>query len=158
MRRIIPVILATVILTACSSIDCPVNNTVYAKYVLGGEVDAIPGTLTVKTKRANGSDTTLLNELSFAKDFLLPISYVRPTDILVFQLTDTNAVTYIDTVKLSKINTPHFESVDCSPSYFHQLTGVTWTKKAIDSIIISNSKVTYDTTGGHVQIYFKSDL
>ena len=158
MRRIVPVLLAVILLSACSSIDCPLNNQAYVKYVLKGDVDAIPGILSVSIERADGTDTLVLNQLSYAPDFILPVSYNRPTDVLLFQLTGPDDIVYTDTVTLNKTDYPHFESVDCPPSYFHELKGVTWTQEAIDSIIITNPTVTNDTTGGHVQIYFKSDL
>lgn len=156
MRRLIFAALTVVMVCACSSIDCPLNNAVYSKYVLKGDVGVLEKTLTVTTQRADGRDT-LLNELTNFTEFVLPMSYANETDILIFVTTDSNAVKLTDTVRVSKTNEPHFESVDCSPSYFHTIKDVTYTQNAIDSIIISKSKVTYDTTGGHLHIYFKSD-
>ncbi len=158
MRKLMPFIAALLIVSACSSIDCPLNNVVYAKYILQGDVRAIPGELTVSTRRADGRDTVILDALSDAADFVLPISYIRPTEVLFFQLRDSNSVLHYDTVTYTKTDMPHFESVDCGPNFFHKLTGVTWTKQFIDSIIISKSTVNYDTTGGNVQIYLKPGL
>lgn len=50
-------------LAACSSIDCPLNNVVYAKYKLKGDVTKLEDYLTVTTKRADGNDTILLTSL-----------------------------------------------------------------------------------------------
>ena len=38
----------------CSSIECPLNNTVYTKYKLAGDVTTLTGTLTVAIKRKIG--------------------------------------------------------------------------------------------------------
>ena len=156
MRRLIFAILAAVIVCACSSIDCPLNHSVYSKYVLKGDVDTLKKLRTVTSQKADGKDT-VLNALYDFTHFELPMSYANDTDVLIFETTDSNAVTVTDTVKVTKTNEPRFESVDCTPSYFHTITDVAYTKNAIDSIIISKSKVTYDTTGAHLHIYFKSD-
>ena len=38
-------------LSACSSIDCPLNNRVYASFRLAGDVSTLTDTLTVSTPR-----------------------------------------------------------------------------------------------------------
>ena len=158
MRRVIFAILTAVVVCACSSIDCPLNNAVYSKYVLKGDVGLMEKMLTVTTQKTDGTDSlVLLNLLANFTEFELPMSYANETDVLIFEITDSNAVTLTDTVRVAKTNEPHFESVDCSPSYYHTIKDVTWTMNAIDSIIIAKSKVTYDTTGGNLHIYFKSD-
>ena len=112
-------------------------------------------TLTVSTPRAYGSDTILLNNQINVNEFLLPMSYLQDDDILYFTMTDESRFTRRDTVVVSKTNNPHFESVECSPSYFHTITGISHTHNTIDSIIISKSKVDYDTEVDNLHIYFK---
>ena len=63
--------------------------------------------------------------------------------------------TTLDTVTVTKENHPHFESVDCSPAYFHTITAVSTTHNAIDSVVIKNPDVNYDTSKKHFYIYFK---
>lgn len=141
---------------ACSSIDCPFNHTVVSSYVLKGNVTALTDTLTITTTRADGTDTILLNRSVATDSFSLPVSFVRSEDVLVLTLTSAANIITRDTIKVSKINQPHFESVDCGISYFHTLTDVKSTTNAIDSIVIKNKSVTYDTSQGHFYIYFKS--
>ena len=161
MRRLIPLlILASAVLTACSSIDCPFNNTVYSQYVLmkggGIKADTLTDTLTILTTRRDGQDTIIFNRGVKTTSFSLPMSYTRDQDALFFQLKDTLGHIVHDTIKVSKTNTPHFESVDCPMSYFHTITAVNTSHHAIDSIILVNPNVTYDTSSPHFLIYFKS--
>ncbi len=137
---------------SCSSIDCPVQNTVYTVCQLN---DTLKDTLTISTTRlgAKGGDTILLNKAINQTSFKLPISYKQPVDRLVFS-TQKLAVT--DTVLISKNNIPHFESVDCGLTYFHEITSVSYTKRGIDSIVILKPTVDYDPKNPHLCIYFKA--
>ena len=137
MRRIVVVLFLTlIILAACTSIDCPVQNKVYTNYNLyksDGSVDTLTvDTLTIVTKVADGTLDTLLNQ---------------STGITYFEL---------DTIRVRKEDLPHFESVDCGMSYFHKLTSVSNTKFILDSVVISNPNVNYDTNIEHFRIYFKA--
>ena len=60
-----------------------------------------------------------------------------------------------DTITVTKEDRPHFESVDCSPLYFHTITAINTTNNAIDSVVIINPDVSYDTSKKHIYIYFK---
>ena len=157
MRQLTIIFLVALLLCACSSIDCPLNNVVLAKYVLKGNVSTLEKTLTINLVRAGDRDSTWLNQIDHVTDFVLPMSYANETDVLVFLITDSTSTTIVDIVRVTKTNEPHFESVDCAPNYFHTIKDVTWTQNAIDSIIIAKAKVNYDTTGGNLHIYFKSD-
>ena len=159
MRKIVFVIFASLLLCACSTIDCPLLNTVYTVYNIynsNGKADTLKDTLTIFSRRVNGTDSVFINQDVNIKTFSLPISYSAPADTLYFNIKDTLKKNYIDTVVVMKENTPHFESVDCNPSYFHKITGVKRTKNRIDSITIKNSTVNYDATKEHFHIYFKS--
>lgn len=160
MRRIIPILFILLSLSACSSIDCPIKNTVYTVYNLyksNGSVDTLADTITIYAQRMNGSDTILINKDVKIKTFSLPVSYTLPEDILFFNITDTAGNSKKDTLWIAKENTPHFESVDCSPNYFHTLTGIKYTRHAIDSVVIFNNNVTYDASKEHFHIYFKNN-
>ena len=161
MRRIIPLLVKTIaLLAACSSIDCPFNNTVYSQYTLakGNSLnpDTLNDTLTIFTKRSNGQDTIIYNKGVKTTQLNLPMSYTRNEDVLVFQLKDTLGNIVHDTIKVSKTNTPHFESVDCDMTYFHTITAVSTSKHAIDSVVLITPNVTYDTSSPHFRIHFKS--
>ncbi len=153
MRRLLYIMVATAALASCSSIDCPLNNTVYATYWMSGQVDTLKDTLTVSLVRVDGSDTIFLNRLTSATNFSLPVSYAQAEDVLLFQFADTTGTTLTDTVRIAKENTPHFEAVDCSPNYFHTLTAITTTHHRIDSLTINNPSVDYDATKQHILVY-----
>lgn len=159
MRRIIPAVLTcAAVCVACSSIDCPVQNTVntvYGLYKGDGTPDTLRhDTLTISTIRRDGNDTVLLNRKVGATTFELPISSGAPTDTLLVELKDSTR-RMVDTLFVSKDDNPHFESVDCNMSYFHTLTGIKWTGNAIDSATITKRQVDYDASSQHIRIYFK---
>lgn len=143
-------------LFSCSNIDCPVQTAVYTVYHIYNEEgqDTLTDSLSVWTRNSKGEDTLLLNRSVGISSFSLPISYVRPEDTLVFRIGDVGGYETIDTVWVKKDDRPHFESVDCSPSYFHTLTAVRCTHRGIDSIVIHHSEVNYDPSTEHFHIYF----
>lgn len=147
------------ILAACTSIDCPVQNSVFTVYNLkkGYDlgVDTLRDTLTISTIRMEGNDTVLLNKNINTTTFSLPISYSNAEDTLFFEISNKDWHS-IDTVYIKKDNTPHFESVDCQVSFFHDIKEVRTTNYAIDSIVINKSLVDYDQTTEHFHIYFKN--
>ena len=155
---------------ACSSIDCPVENVVSTQYQVldtSGTKLKLTDTLTVVSKRLDGKDTSLLDPTLYNKginisEFSLPISYSHPEDILLFHFDNTvisDSVNInlhvVDTVWVQKVDLPHFESVDCNSSFFHELTGVHCTHNYIDSIVIKNTSVTYDAGTVHFLLYPK---
>lgn len=156
MRRLLYLI-GLVVIVSCSSIDCPVNNTVHTRYCFyntDGDSLVLMDTLTVTTVKKDGTDTLILNRLVGKASFSLPMSYSHPEDVLVFNLFDNDYSVY-DTVWVKKDDIPHFESVDCKVAYFHQLTGVRYTTHFVDSIVIKNPSVDYDKQTIHFYIYPK---
>ena len=160
MRKIIGLIFTIILLGACTSIDCPVENNVITVYNLkkaNGLTDTLKvDTLTVKTRVAEGKDSMLLNRATGITTYDMNISYTQPEDVFFYTLLDTLGNTYRDTVYVKKENYPHFESVDCQPAYFHKLTEVQTTHHIIDSIVIKRSTVNYDSKNEHFHIYFKA--
>ena len=147
--------------SACSSIDCPVKNTVavyydVSQYDAAGELvaDTLTDTLWVWTQRADGKDT-LMNRFIDKSRFSLPISYQHPEDVLIFCIRDTSLTYTLDTVCLKKEDIPHFESVDCAAHYFHEITGVRCTHNGIDSLVLGTTSVTYDDAVTNLRIFFK---
>lgn len=158
MRKMIIALL--VVLTAavgCTSIDCPVQNTVYTSYKLmrGEAVDTLRDTMYVLTFRGDGSDTILFNAGIGLTAFTLPIGYSNPEDTLYFVMRNAGYLA-VDTVWIKKENIPHFESVDCSASFFHRLTALRSTHNAIDSLVINKSFVDYDASTEHIHLYLKA--
>lgn len=150
MRKLLYLLIIAALLGACSTVDCLLNNTVYTYYVLRGPVRTLPDTLTISTRTGNGADSVLINKQVNTDSFSLPVSYNRNEDVLVFQ---TNHL--LDTISIEKTNIPHFESVDCGVNYFHTITGVKFTRHAIDSVVIHHNSVNYDVSQKHFYIYFK---
>lgn len=138
------------LLIGCSSVDCPLNNSVYVKYKLVGSVAKLPEKLSISTKKTDGNDSVLINQLENAAEFSLPVSYIQDTDILYFQVGNST-----DTVWMDKTNEPHFESVDCGVNYFHTITNIRHTNHTIDSIVINRNKINYDISEDHIHLYFK---
>jgi hypothetical protein len=149
-------------LTACSSIDCPVQNLVETQYALMDAYDnpdiLDTDTLNIWTRRVDGTDTLVLNSLyGEASTFSLPISYTQPEDIFCLRLNTRERVSYQDTIRIEKENYPHFESVDCQAAYFHDITAVSSTHNFIDSVTIHHSQVNYDVSNTHIYIYLKAN-
>ena len=139
---------------SCSTIDCPLNNTTYTKYKLMGDIKTLNDTLTISTTKQEGTDSVLINKDVKVDSFILPMSYHQPEDVFYFTVKNKYLQEYKDTVVVKKKDQPHFESVDCSPSFFHTITEVKTTHNLIDSIVINNKDVNYDASKAHFYIYF----
>ena len=71
---------ALFVLAACSSIDCPLNNRVYATFRLDGDITKMEDTLTVAVPRAadyKDDDTVIINRLAGFDSIALPMSRHR---------------------------------------------------------------------------------
>lgn len=159
MRKVIVALLATLMVYACSSIDCPVQNTIYTVYQLrtaDERADTLRDTLFVFSRRADGSDTLLFNAGIGLVSFALPIGYANPEDTLEFVLVNRPDYIALDTVFVKKENIPHFESVDCSASFFHRITAVRSSHNVIDTLTINKDFVDYDAQTAHFYIRFKN--
>lgn len=160
MMKRVTYLLLGVLVAACTSIDCPVESNVATLYQVcySDRTELkLSDTITVTTKTANDSDTIVYNKGIGISSFSLPISYKHPEDVLVFSFdNDNNSLHVSDTVWIKKDDYPHFESVDCSAAFFHQITDVRYTCNYIDSIVIKNPSVTYDSKTVHFYFYPKS--
>ena len=159
-KTLVVAMIAGLGLSACSSIDCPLNNRTYASFKLAGDVTKLVDTLTISTPRNIDNpeeDTVLINRLVDTDSLSLPMSYQRTEDIYIFTFVqkDTELKT-IDTLWVSKENEPHFESVDCNPVMFHTIKDVRFTQRAIDDIKVNYNKVTYNDAKAHFLIYLKN--
>jgi hypothetical protein len=146
-------------------------------YKSDGTADTLKDTLTVITEqRIAEHDPVVLNRTVNTMKVELPISYQGEEDVFYFlrsfpydiETTTVNNegievdtiihyMAYIaDTVTVVKTNTKHFESIDCTPSFFHTIRDVRYTTNGIDSIVIQNPEVNYDPTKEHFRLYFKS--
>ena len=157
MRKIIAALFLGVLLCfvgACTTIDCSINNVVLARYKLNRPIG---DTLSISVSQAGGNDTTLLNRVINVDSFAIPMSYNREQDVYYLKMSSTTS-TIFDTITVNKTNTPHFESVDCSPAFFHEILHVSTTHNKIDSVSINNPNVTYDNAKANFIIYLKSNI
>ena len=155
MRKIIPfIILLLALMVGCTTLDCPLNNTTYTKYRLQGDITTLADTLTISTNRLEGTDSVLINKDVNVDSFILPMSYSQPQDSFFVETRNIEHKVYLDTIVVKKIDTPHFESVDCKPSFFHTITDVKTTTHRIDSIVINSKDVNYNDSKPHFYIYF----
>ena len=148
-------------LISCTSIDCPVQNTVESNYSLlkaNGTADTLDAdTMWLWTRRAaTDRRDTMLNALTgTTTTFSLQISHTLPEDSIWLALVDKEGEAYLDTIVIKKENIPHFESVDCQASYFHTITSVEYTNDIIDSLVVNNPHVNYDYKTTHFKLYLK---
>ena len=151
----------------CSTIDCPVDSSVRTKYQIRdsyGQELTLTDTITIVSTRFDGKDTSLIDPTLYNKgvdisEFSIPISYTHPEDELVFHFDNGNIDRHIvDTVWIKKEDYAHFESIDCNSAYFHNVTDVRYTRNYIDSLVINNPSVTYDSQTVHFYLYPKSNL
>lgn len=160
MKKLLWLMAFGIMLAACTSIEGQLNNAVYTTYNLyktDGSRDTLSDTLTIFTKRHTiDVDTILLKPTVNVTSFKLPMSYTGNSDVFVLEMKDTLHNIVYDTITISKTNTPHFESVDCGPSFFHTIEGVSHTSHKIESVTINDSEVNYDTEKEHIRIIFKS--
>ena len=157
MRKILRWMGIALLVSSCSSIDCQLNNQVMTSYRLQGDVTKLVDTLSISTNIDNGNDSVVLNRAVGVDSITLPISYAHSADVFYFKVTTSNHQ-FIDTVKVSKQDYPRFESVDCPAAIFHKITDVSTTNHAIDSIVIHNANVNYESYKANFYIYFKKYL
>lgn len=149
------------LISSCSNIDCPVQNTVLTVYEFmksDSTADTlIYDTLWVRAVRANGSDTLLMNSLYGSNAFRMKLhnSATQPEDVMLFVVKDTAGHVWRDSVRMQKENFPHFESVDCKASFFHKITGISCTHNIIDSIVVKNPNITYEAST-NLLLYLKA--
>lgn len=151
-------LIVVVFVVSCSSIDCPVQNSVATRYRFfnpQGDSLKLMDSLTAYSVRKEGKDTMLLNKATEIFTFSLPISYQHPSDFWVFRFkSKTHEAS--DTVWVEKEDIPHFESVDCSAKFFHNLKNVRCTTHVLDSIVIKNPVVDFNNLTIHFYVYPKT--
>lgn len=85
------------------------------------------------------------------------MSYSQDADEYIFAFTDTLGATRSDTVVVGKTNQPHFESVDCTPQFWHTITSATTTHHMLDSISINEANVNNDQSKKHIILHLHSN-
>ena len=155
MKKIILFFSIVLILSACSTVDCPLNNRVMARYAFkkaDGTPDTLRDSLTVKAIRME-NDTLLLNSGIDLTAFDIAVSYTRKEDILGFTYKSDDGEISHDTLWIEKENYPHLESVECGPKFFHTITNLKYTRNRIDRIEINKKTVEYESSDEIFHIY-----
>lgn len=154
-KSFIALLAGVLLIVGCSTIDCPLNNRVYSKYKLAGNVTTLNSKMSITANLHNGNDSVIINQAEKTDSFELPMSYSMPIDTFYVDIKGS-AQSYRDTIAVTKTDIPHFESVDCSPAIFHKITAINYTQHTIDSIVINQPNVTNNVTKSTFLIYFKS--
>ena len=103
MRKIIPFVIFMVLaMVGCTSLDCPLNNTVYTKYKLMGDNKTLKDTLTISTKKIEGTYSSLTNKDVNVASFILPLSYSQHEDVLFFEIHTPSKQVFKDKGTVSK--------------------------------------------------------
>ena len=79
------------------------------------------------------------------------MSHTLPCDTLLLHFTSETAQA-TDTIIVSKTNIPHFESLECGTSYFHEISNISLKPRknpvdgltTLDSVRIVNTHINYD--------------
>ena len=142
IRHLFPGLAFALALSACSSIDCPLDNQVemtlafYDANTLKSL--ALPDTLSIYGLNA-GSEQLLYNRGIAVKTVKLTLRFTSPTQ------------TATDTLWVAHESQPHFEALDCPASTFHTLRALRWKGHdlnllplTVDSAAISHSNVRYE--------------
>lgn len=150
------------LMTGCQNISCPLENTVALRLAtyLDGEAVTIGDTLSVT---AAGTDSILLNRLYKFSKFQLPVHQqpqgeVCDTFILHWALAPAEegdaSPQYVDTLYVNHIGTIHFETIDCPPAIFHEITNVKHTRVLLDRVSLEKSSVDYETSANlHLHLH-----
>lgn len=138
-------------LSACSNIDCPLDNVVSLQCNLYDASTQSALTLSdVLSVTPAGRDTLLLNQATGIKSFLLPLKEAGTQDTLLLHFANAQGAVQVDTLFVNHTPQPHFESLDCPSSVFHTLNAVRVSAQGptnsaiVDSVSLVRPIVNYD--------------
>ena len=138
-------------LSACSNIDCPLDNVVSLQCNLYDASTQSALTLSdVLSVTPAGRDTLLLNQATGIKSFLLPLKEAGTQDTLLLHFANEQGAVQVDTLFVNHTPQPHFESLDCPSSVFHTLNAVrvsvqgSTNSAIVDSVSLVRPIVNYD--------------
>lgn len=138
-------------LSACSNIDCPLDNVVSLQCNLYDASTQSALTLSdVLSVTPAGRDTLLLNQATGIKSFLLPLKEAGTQDTLLLHFANVQGAVQVDTLFVNHTPQPHFESLDCPSSVFHTLNAVRVSAQGsansaiVDSVSLVRPIVNYD--------------
>ena len=134
--------------------DCDLNNISHNNitfYTLadGQEVPYTEYSPLTVSLMVNGKDSIMVNHITEAAGVSLPMSYAQETDTVVFHYDDTTC----DSLYVTHINKPFYQSMECGLLMFHQIEKIRSTNVWIENAAIINNTVNFN---GHenIRIYF----
>lgn len=149
---------ATLILTACSTALCPLNNTVYGTYGFYANLNGTESSVSIQdtlTIKAAGTDSILINRTANARNVELPFSFTASEDTLILEFINEAQQLRTDTIWIAKDNLPHYESPECPAAMFHYVTNVRSTHTLIDTVYVVNPNINYNASE-NFKIYFRT--
>lgn len=155
-------VIASLGLTACSSINCPLDNiVVWTMTFYDSETEEAIKLPTYLSVDAEGAGN-IYNKGNGINLMELPMSISAPTDTLYLRWqTEEDAPAVTDTLYVSHTNDPHFEAIDCPAAIFHTITDVHLKPHAdadfpvsIDSVAILRHQVDYNDVE-NIRLYLR---
>ena len=61
-KSLMLLVVGALLIAGCSTIDCPLNNRVYSKYKLAGDVKTLNSKMTITANLHNGNDSVIINQ------------------------------------------------------------------------------------------------
>lgn len=143
-------LMLTIMVTACSDINCTMGSAAYANYLFKDRNDStlrFIDTLSVGTTTLGGRDTVLMNRLIGDTAMSLPMSSSLTADTLYlfYFWRQQNPARALDTLIIKHSNVPHFSSPECGIYVSHAIEDITYTKNFIEDIQILNKDVSANT-------------
>lgn len=151
MKYRLYLIAMSLLLCACQENNCTMENSVVCRYSLldseTGMESPLQDTLSIFTTKGK----RIINRAINTSELQLPMSHTLPCDTLLLHFTSETAQA-TDTIIVSKTNIPHFESLECGTSYFHEISNISLKPRknpvdgltTLDSVRIVNTHINYD--------------
>jgi hypothetical protein len=153
-RRQLFLVLFLVLVSACSTVTCPIDTVVKCNYTfcdVEGADAVLQDTLNVDVRKG-GRDTTLVSNLVSGSGFSVAMSYYNRVDTLILHYRQ---IALPDTIYVWHDGYTHVENPECGSYRFHILKDVRCTERGIDRLEIINPKVDYEGSG-NIKVYFNS--
>lgn len=155
-KSIILAMLLTLLMGACDTVDCTLNNNVlcYIGFYDGhGKNVALTDTLSIM---AYGTDEILFNRGVGKSRVAVPMSFYNEEDTFIVRVWGPDYDTQAE-ISLGKTNTEYFESIDCPVKMMHNLTNAYVNSgNIIDSVVIVKPSVNFQQDE-NIRIYFHSE-
>lgn len=103
-----------------------------------------------------GSDS-LLYDSTYTSSIAIPLNLLDSVSLYSFttfhKINDSTTTVYTDTIQIEYSNTLQLISLECGCATMHTITSVRSTVHAVDSCVIENADVNYQTTHNNVNIF-----